>query len=195
MLSLDEKKAVVGNIKEKIDKARAVFLTNLIGIPSNRANEVRKAVRDAEGTVVITRNTLFERAAKGTAAEEMLSGLKGPNAIAIAFEDAPGVAKALYEAGKDDEIITLKKGILKGQPLEESELIALAKLPSREVMLATALAAMQAPLSSFVRTLNAIREQKEEKSAGEGKAEEVSEGSQENTEPKETTESEKASEK
>ncbi|MCY4643762.1 MAG: 50S ribosomal protein L10 [Bacteriovoracales bacterium] len=166
MLSLDEKKAIVGGVKEKIDKARAVFLTNLIGVPSNRANEIRKAVREAKGAVIITRNTLFERAAQGTSAEEMLKGLKGPNAIALAFEDAPAVAKAIYEAGKDNEVITLKKGILNGQSLEESDLVALAKLPSRQVMLATVLATMQAPISSFVRTLDAIRVEKE-KSEGE----------------------------
>ena len=52
--------------------AKAVFLTNLIGVESNEANEIRKQVRDSQGTIVITRNTLFERAAKGTPAEEML---------------------------------------------------------------------------------------------------------------------------
>ena len=160
MLNREQKEILVGDLREKIDKARAVFLTNLIGVPSNRANEVRKAVRDAKGTVIITRNTLFERAGKGTAAEEILTGLKGTNALAIAFEDAPGVAKALYEAGKEDESITLEHGLLGGKLLEKSELLHLAKLPSRGVMLGTFLATLQAPVGSFVRVLDAIREQK-----------------------------------
>ena len=161
MLGRSEKEAIVGQVREKIEKGKAHFLTNLIGVSSNRANEIRKSVRDAQGTVVVARNTLFEKAAKGTPAEELLTGLKGANALAIAFEDAPGVAKVLYEAKEEDELVTLEKGLLDGRPLDKNELVSLAKLPSREVMLATFLATMQAPVSSFVRLMNAIKEDKD----------------------------------
>lgn len=161
MLTRETKEALVKDLTEKVNGAKAVFLTNLIGVESNEANEIRKQVRDSQGTIVITRNTLFERAAKGTPAEEMLTGLKGTNALAIAFEDAPSVAKALYEAGKENELVTLEKGILNGKTLEKSELEALAKLPSRDTMLATVLATMNAPVSSFVRVLGEIQRQKE----------------------------------
>ena len=156
------KEALVADLRQKIDGAKALFLTNLIGVSSNRANEVRKSIRGAKGVLVITRNTLFERAAEGTEAKEMLGGLKGPNALALAFEDVPAVAKVLYEAGKVDEVITLEKGLLNGQLLIKDQLVNLAKLPSREVILATLLATMQAPIGSFVRVLDAIREQKEQ---------------------------------
>ena len=161
MFERKEKEGIVNDLKEKINGARAIFLTNLIGVSSNRANEIRKSVRDAKGTIVITRNTLFERAAAGTAAEKMLQGLKGSNALALAFEDAPGVAKVIYEASEENDVVTLEQGLLNGQPLGKSELASLAKLPSREVMLATVLATMQAPIGSFVRVLDAIREQRE----------------------------------
>ena len=160
MLSREQKVALVDGLREKISGARAIFLTNLIGVSSNRASEVRKQVRKAQGTVVITRNTLFKRAARGTVAEEMLAGLKGSNALALAFEDAPAVAKALYEAGQEDGVITLEKGILGGRALSSSELIELAKLPARDIMLATLLATMQAPVGSLVRVLDAIRQQR-----------------------------------
>ncbi len=162
MITRDKKDAIIADLKDKIENARAVFLTNLIGVPSNDANEIRKQVRESKGAVVITRNTLLERAAKGTTAEALFTGLKGPNAAAFAFEDAPGVAKALYEAGKEMEVVTLTKGLLNGKELDSSELQALAKLPTKDVMLATVLATMNAPIGSFVRVLDAIRTQKEE---------------------------------
>lgn len=162
MITREKKDAIIGDLNEKISNAKAVFLTNLIGTESNSANEIRKEIRDAKGALVITRNSLIERAAKGTPAENMLNGLKGPNAVAFAFEDAPAVAKALYEAGKELEVVTLTKGILGGKELEKAELEALAKLPSKDVMLATVLATMNAPISSFVRVMDEIRRQKEE---------------------------------
>lgn len=171
MITREKKNAIVADLKDKITNARAVFLTNLIGVDSNGANEIRKKVRDNQGSVVITRNTLLELASKGTPAEGLFTGLKGPNAAAFAFEDAPGVAKVLYDAGKEQEVITLEKGILGDKELDKGELEALAKLPSKDVMLATVLATMNAPIGSFVRVLDAIKNQKDEGGAPEAAAE------------------------
>jgi large subunit ribosomal protein L10 len=162
MMNRAEKDAVVSSIRENIEKAQAVFLTNLVGIPSVDAVRIRKNVRDANGHVVITRNTLFARAAKGTSAEALLSDLKGSSAVAFAFEDAPGVAKIINDAtGEFKDIVTIKGGMLGSQQLSTAEVIALAKLPSRDQMLGTLLATFNAPVSAFARVLFAIQEQKE----------------------------------
>lgn len=168
MLTRAQKEAIVGEIKQHIDNAKAIFRTNLIGLDSNSATAVRKNIRDAKGTVVITRNTLFRMAAKGTKAESLLSDLKGTNAVAFAFEEAPAVAKAIYDANKDHaEIVLLNEGLLEDKNLSKAEVIELAKLPSRDQMLATLLATFNAPISAFARTIEAIRKQKED---GEGSA-------------------------
>ena len=161
-----EKEAVVSSIRTHIEKSQALFLTNLIGIPANDAVRIRKEVREANGHVAITKNSLFELAAKGTYAEEVLSGLKGTNAVAFAFEDAPGVAKVIHTAaGEFEDKVTVAAGMLGEQKLTKEEVIALAKLPSRDQMLATVLATFNAPVSAFVRVMDAIRTQKEEQSA------------------------------
>jgi len=161
-----EKDVVVSKIKENIEKSQAVFLTNLIGIPSVDSVRIRKNVREAKGFVVVTRNTLFARAAKGTYAEGLLSDLKGTSAVAFAYEDAPGVAKIINEASNEFEnIVTIRGGMLGTQPLSKAEVIALAKLPSRDQMLGTLLATFNAPVSAFARVLHAIKEQKETQSA------------------------------
>lgn len=162
MLNRNDKKAIIDSIKEKIDKSQAVFLTNLVGIEANSAVDIRKKVREAKGALVVTRNTLFRIAAQGTYAEELLKDLKGTNAVAFAFEDAPAVAKVIFDANKESEIVTLGAGYLDQKPLSAKEVEALAKLPSREQMLATLLATFNAPVSAFVRVLDAIKRQKEE---------------------------------
>lgn len=159
MITRAEKDAVIKDLKEKIESSKALFLTNMIGIEANQAVEIRKKVREANGAIVVTRNTLFGKAAEGTHAEELLGGLKGTNAVAFAFEDAPGVAKAIYEASEDLEQVTLGKGFLGSELLEAAKVVELAKLPSRDEMLGTVLATMMAPVSSLARVLNAIKDE------------------------------------
>lgn len=161
MMTRAEKDAVVSSIKEKIEKSQAVFLTNLVGIPSVDSVRIRKNVRAANGHMVITRNTLFARAAAGTHAEGLLKDLSGSSAVAFAYEDAAAVAKIINDAaGEFENIVTVKGGILGTQTLSKAEVVALAKLPSRDQMLGTLLATFNAPVSAFARVLFAIQEQK-----------------------------------
>ena len=162
MMTRAEKDVVVAQVKANIEKAQAVFLTNLVGIPSVDSVRIRKQVREANGHVVITRNTLFARAAVGTYAESVLADLKGSTAVAFAFEEAPAVAKIINDAaGEFNGIVTIKGGVLDGKVLTSAEVVALAKLPSRDQMLGTLLATFNAPVSAFARVLNAIKEKQE----------------------------------
>ncbi len=166
MMTRAEKDAVVSSIKEKIEKSQAVFLTNLVGIPSVDSVRIRKNVREAKGHMVVTRNTLFARAAKGTIAEGLLADLKGSSAVAFAYEDAAAVAKVVNDAsGEFENIVTIRGGQLGTQKLTKADVVALAKLPSRDQMLGTLLATFNAPVSAFARVLFAIQEQKEKQNA------------------------------
>lgn len=159
MMTRAQKDVVIADLKEKINSSEALFLTNMIGISANDAVEVRKTVREAKGAIVVTRNSLFGKAAEGTHAEELLSGLKGTNAVAFAFEEAPVIAKAVYDASKNLEHLTLGKGFLGKELLDETQVAALAKLPSRDEMLGTVLATFLAPVSSLARLVSAIKDE------------------------------------
>ncbi len=165
MLTRSEKDVIINGLKADIDNAKAIFLTNLVGLKSNISTGLRKSVRDAEGKVVVAKNSLFEKAAQGTAAEALLSGLKGTQAVAFAFGDAPGVAKALKELGKEQELVELRGGLLDGKVLSIADVKAIADLPSRDEMLGTLLATFNAPISALARVLHAISETKGEGSA------------------------------
>jgi large subunit ribosomal protein L10 len=161
MLNRKDKQAIIDGLKVDIDKANGFFLTNLVGITANDAVQVRKDVREKGGKIIVTRNTLFKMAAKGTKCESLFSDLKGTNAVAFAFSDSAAVVKVLRDAGKEKELVTLKGGFLGDVALSVAQVKELANLPSREQMLGTVLATMMAPCSSFVRLLQAIKEQKE----------------------------------
>ena len=162
MITRAEKEAVIASLRSEIQKASAIFLTNLVGVPANDAARVRKTVRDASGKIIIARNKLIEKAAQGTTAEPLLKNLKGSNAIALAFgQHAPAVAKALHGAESELEPVTFKAGILDGKLLSRNDVVTLAKLPSRDQMLGTLLATFMAPVSAFVRVLDAVKTKKE----------------------------------
>ena len=165
MLSRAKKESMVEGLRKDLGEARAVFLTNLVGIRSADAVEVRRGVREAGGKVVVMRNTLMAKAAEGTPAAALVSGLKGPHALALAFGDAPPVAKALKEAGKRFEEVEIRGGVLGDEELALEQVKALADLPSREAMLATLLASCMAPVSAFARLLAALRDECESKGA------------------------------
>jgi large subunit ribosomal protein L10 len=161
MLNRSEKEAIIQDLVKDIGNAKAIFLTNLIGIKSNEAVSVRKAVRDSNGKMVVTRNTLFKKAAAGTPVEALVANLSGPHALAFAFDDAAAVAKCLKDAGATLDLVDLKGGVLDGQLLTKAQVKQLADLPSRDQMLGTLLATFLAPVSAFARVLYAIQEKKE----------------------------------
>jgi large subunit ribosomal protein L10 len=159
MITRESKDLVIKDLKEKIENSKALFLTNMIGISANDAVALRKSVRDADGGIVVTRNSLFGKAAEGTYAEDLLKGLKGTNAVAFAFGEAPGVAKVLYVSSKELEVVSLGKGIIGTELLDEAKVATLAKLPGREEMLGTTLATMMAPIASLARLVSAIKDE------------------------------------
>jgi large subunit ribosomal protein L10 len=88
--------------------------------------------------------------------------LKGSSAVAFAYDDEAAVAKIINDAsGEFVDIVTIKGGMLGTQKLSKAEVVALAKLPSRDQMLGTLLATFNAPVSAFARVLFAINEQKQ----------------------------------
>lgn len=161
MLNREDKEQIINELREDLSKSQGVFLTNLIGISSNDAVEIRRNVRLANGKITVTRNTLFLKAAQGGPYEELFKSLKGPHAVAFAYDDAAAVAKCLKNAGDSLEVVSLKGGMLEGKALTVPEIKALASLPSKEQMLGTLLATFIAPVSALARVLNSIREQKE----------------------------------
>lgn len=167
MMSREDKTQLVSDLREKINSSSGVFLTNLIGLSANDSVSLRKEIREAGGSVAVTRNTLFRLAGEGTNAEEALKDLRGPHALAFASGDAAAVAKCLKEAGKNSEdLVSLEAGFLDGKLLSSEELTTLANLPGKDQMLATLLATFNAPIGAFARVLNAIKEQKEGPEAG-----------------------------
>jgi large subunit ribosomal protein L10 len=118
--------------------------------------ELRKAVRGAGAKYRVVKNTLAERAAKGTKVEAGLKDLTGVTSIAYTSGDPVALAKALSKYVKDNPELSFKAGVVDGQSVSVKDIDALAALPSKEEIYAKLLMLMNAPGTQLAQVINAV---------------------------------------
>ena len=118
--------------------------------------ELRKAVRGVGARYRVVKNTLAERAAKGTSVEEAMKDLAGVTSIAYTSGDPVALAKALSKYAKDNPEYTFKAGIVEGRVIPIKDIDALANMPSKEEIYSKLLFLMTAPAQRLVTVMNAV---------------------------------------
>ena len=118
--------------------------------------ELRKTVRDAGAKYRVVKNTLAERASKGTKVEEALKGLEGVTSIAYTTGDPVSLAKVLSKYAKDNPEFTFKAGVVEGRVISINEIQALATMPSKEEIYSKLLFLINAPAQRLVTVMNAV---------------------------------------
>ena len=118
--------------------------------------ELRKALRGAGAKYQVVKNTLAEKAAKGTKVEGALKDLAGVTSIAYTTGDPVAMAKALTKYAKDTPEFTFKIGVVEGRVIQVKDIEALANLPSREEMMAKLLFLINAPAQRLATAIQAV---------------------------------------
>lgn len=156
-MNRQEKQLMVSSIKEALKENQASFLINVKGLTVEQVQNLRKGLRSQGGRLKVVKNTLLRLAASDF---KDLSGLtpyfKDQVAIVFAKEEAPSVAKVLYNASKENENVKLIVGSLNSKVIDKSQVEFLATLPSREVMLAKVAGTLKSPISAYVNVLNQL---------------------------------------
>ena len=141
-----EKVQAVAEIKEQIEGARAVYLTEFRGLTVSQLQTLRRALRDTGADYKVVKMTLAKRAADELGIEGISEHLVGPTALTFAHDDAVATAKALKDASKENENLVLKAGIMSGDILLPEQVSKLAEIEPREVLLAKIAGGAKAPL-------------------------------------------------
>ena len=139
---LEEKKAVVASLVEKIKNSPAGVLVDYKGINVEDDTKLRKQLREAGVEYAVIKNTLIRFAAKGTAFEALEPNLEGPTALAVSKTDATAPARILAEFAKKADKLEIKGGLMEGKAVSAAEVEAIASLPSRDELLAPIAAAI-----------------------------------------------------
>jgi large subunit ribosomal protein L10 len=141
-----EKVATVEEIKGKLEGARAAVLTEYRGLTVSELADLRAALRAAEAEYKVYKNSLARRAAEEAGLGDLASLLQGPTAITFVKGDAVAVAKALRDYSRGNAHLVVKGGILGTRVIQPSDVVALADIEPREVLLAKIAGGFQAPL-------------------------------------------------
>ena len=118
--------------------------------------ELRKALRGSGAKYKVVKNTLAERAAKGTKVEGALKDLAGVTSIAYTSGDPVAMAKALTKYAKDTPEFTFKVGVVEGRVVTIKEIEALSTMPSKEELMSKLLFLINAPAQRLVTAMNAV---------------------------------------
>jgi large subunit ribosomal protein L10 len=174
-LNLDDKKAVVAEVSAKLTQAQSIVLAEYRGLEVGHMTALRAKARSSGVYLRVLKNTLVRRAVAGTPFENLAQHMVGPLAYGIS-NDPVAAAKVLNEFAKTNEKFVIKAGAMAGQVMTAKEVATLATMPSREELLAKLMGTMLAPVAKFVQTLNevpgkfvrtlaAVRDQKEKQAA------------------------------
>ncbi|HNX02562.1 MAG: 50S ribosomal protein L10 [Candidatus Cloacimonas sp.] len=145
---------IVKDLTERLSSAKAIVLVDYKGINIVQVNQLRNRFRESQADYFVQKNTLIKIALNSLGITELDPYLQGPTAVAVSKLDevspAREIIKFLKEVMEDKSYPSFKAGYIAGHLFSAAELTALAKLPSREELLAKVLFGMNAPLSNFV---------------------------------------------
>ncbi len=153
-----EKKFLVKEVGAYLDKSDYVFLADFQRVTVADTEELRKVLSKQGAEFHVVKNRILKLAAGDRELELTEDNLKGPTAIVVGGENAPGVANALEKFFKDKKKLLIKGGVLDKTNLSVSDVSALAKLPPAEVLKAQLLGLFNQPGTQMVRIIQAVPE-------------------------------------
>jgi large subunit ribosomal protein L10 len=154
-LSKQEKAVKIEQVCAMVAQAKAIVVAEYRGLDVESVTRLRRQARSQGVQLRVLKNTLARRAMTGTPFAVLSDRLVGPLVYGMG-PDAVAVAKVLSSFAKDNERLVVKAGAMADFVMDAKAVKALATMPSREQLLATLMATMQAPVAQFVRTLNEV---------------------------------------
>jgi large subunit ribosomal protein L10 len=155
-MNREQKAAAVAEIAESLRESEAVFAVDFRGISVPQAAELRTRLREADAIFRVVKNSLTERAADEAGAESLKALLEGPTALTFVRGDAAVAAKALQTFRRANNVLEFKGGLLGKEAVDSEQLLALARLPARDVLYGQLVGVVASPITGLVRGLNAL---------------------------------------
>ncbi len=148
------KESFIGELRERIDRAPVIYLTDFTGLSVKDMTRLRRSLRDTGAEYVVVKNRLAKRAFEGTDLPDISESLEGPTGMVFGYEDVVAPAQALTDFAKDNkDKPVFKLGIMDRKVLQPEQVDRIAKLPSREVLLAQLAGVFEAPMAALASAL------------------------------------------
>lgn len=155
---LEQKKQVVNEIKDKLQRAQSVVLVDYRGLTVENVTELRNKYREAGVEYKVYKNTLMRFAFNELGMKEFDEHLNGPSAIAICYDDAVASARVTNDFAKSNDKLKIKAGFAEGKVLDVEEVKTLANIPSREILLGQLAGVLQGNIRNLAYLLSQVSE-------------------------------------
>ena len=153
---LREKKVqIVSNLADDLSRSTIIIATNYQGLLAKQMAELRNALSKAGIGYHVVKNTLVYRAADQAGKPQLRDIIEGPVALAFGYDDIVNTAKALNQYIKSEALsLQIRGGLLGDRILLPEEVVSLANLPTREVLISKLIGQLQAPIGTLHNILN-----------------------------------------
>jgi large subunit ribosomal protein L10 len=153
----DQKAEKIDQIAAHLGEAQAVYAVDYRGLSVPQAAELRASLRQHDATFRVVKNTLTLRAADKAGMEQLKELVaEGPTALTFVRGDAALAAKVLDSFSRQANVLQFKGGLMDGRALEADEIRQLARLPSRDVLVAQFAGIVASPITGLVRGLGSL---------------------------------------
>ena len=155
-MNRDEKAAIVAELNDSFNRAKFSVVADYCGLTVSDLEKIRRDLRETRSEIRIAKNTLLRLAVTDTSCESLTDDFTGTTAIVVSYDDPVAPAKVLAKCAEDFEKFQLRSAVLEGEKITVDDLVALSKLPSKEVLLGQLLSVMNGVPTAFVRVLSAV---------------------------------------
>ena len=153
---LEKKKQQVAELSARLKDSCAGIIVDYKGINVEDDTKLRRELREAGVNYTVVKNSILARAAEDAGLAIESSVVEGTTAIATSVDDYVAAARILNKYAEGHNNFNIKTGYLDGEIIDDAKIVSLAKLPSREVLLATVCSVFNAPIAAFARGVQAI---------------------------------------
>lgn len=171
-MNRDEKVTIVSELNDSFNRAKLTVVADYCGLKVSEFQKIRIELKECDSEIRVAKNTLLKRAVTDTGNEALVDDFTGTTAVVLGYEDPVSPAKVVTKFADDYEKFVIRSAALDGEKIAVDELIALSKLPTKEVLLGQLLSTwnnvptglvqvLTGVPRTFVYALQALKDQKE----------------------------------
>lgn len=155
-MNRDEKSAIVSELGDSFSRAKFAVVTDYCGLSVSELQKIRVELKECNSEIRIAKNTLLKRAVAGTDSELLSDDFSGTTAVVMSYDDPVSPAKVIAKFAEEHSKFQIRSAALEGEKLSVDELIALSKLPTKEVLLGQFLSVLNNVPTGLVRVLSGV---------------------------------------
>jgi len=155
-LGLVFKEASKNRIKNSLKESEAVFIVRYSGVASPDLSSLRQILKGAKASLFVVKNSVARRALKDSGLEVLVKNIEGPCGMVFIKNEPVAISRSLFDFIKEHEQLRVEGGSLKNKVLEKTDIEAMSKLPSKEILRAQVVMTLNSPISGLVITLNQV---------------------------------------